>query len=73
MIKLLNKLRRFGLILFLLLLPSIVMLGADKNFTLVIDAGHGGKDSGAQGVISKEKDINLNVDSAYRDWETIKH
>lgn len=41
------------------------MLGADKNFTLVIDAGHGGKDSGAQGVISKEKDINLNVALAF--------
>lgn len=41
------------------------MLGADKNFTLVIDAGHGGKDSGAQGAISKEKDINLNVALAF--------
>ncbi len=30
-------------------------------FTIVIDAGHGGKDAGAIGFISKEKDINLKV------------
>ncbi|MEX0988236.1 MAG: N-acetylmuramoyl-L-alanine amidase [Bacteroidales bacterium] len=29
--------------------------------TVVIDAGHGGKDSGALGVISMEKDIALNI------------
>ncbi len=32
-----------------------------KNFTVVIDAGHGGHDPGALGRFSKEKDINLNV------------
>lgn len=32
-----------------------------KNFTVVIDAGHGGHDPGAVGKISKEKNINLNV------------
>lgn len=32
-----------------------------KNFTVVIDAGHGGHDPGAVGKISKEKTINLNV------------
>ncbi len=30
-------------------------------YTLVIDAGHGGKDAGALGFFSKEKDINLSV------------
>lgn len=30
-------------------------------YTLVIDAGHGGKDPGAIGSRSKEKDINLKV------------
>ena len=33
----------------------------DKDFVLVIDAGHGGHDPGAIGRISKEKNINLNV------------
>lgn len=32
-----------------------------KEFIVVIDAGHGGKDPGAVGKISKEKDINLKV------------
>lgn len=32
-----------------------------KEFTVVIDAGHGGHDPGALGRFSKEKDINLNV------------
>ncbi len=30
-------------------------------YTLVIDAGHGGKDTGALGINSKEKNINLTV------------
>ena len=32
-----------------------------KSFTVVIDAGHGGKDPGAKGRIVNEKDINLAV------------
>ena len=32
-----------------------------QKFTLVIDAGHGGKDPGARGRIINEKTINLNV------------
>ncbi|NDV59275.1 N-acetylmuramoyl-L-alanine amidase [Bacteroides sp. 519] len=32
-----------------------------RDFIVVIDAGHGGKDPGALGKISKEKDINLKV------------
>ncbi len=38
---------------------------ANKIFTLVIDAGHGGHDTGAMGAISKEKDINLKVALAF--------
>ena len=36
-----------------------------KQFTLVIDAGHGGHDAGAIGSFSKEKTINLNVALAF--------
>ena len=32
-----------------------------KDFVVVLDAGHGGRDPGAVGRISKEKDINLSV------------
>lgn len=32
-----------------------------RAFTIVIDAGHGGRDAGAIGFISKEKDINLKI------------
>ena len=39
--------------------------GSAKKFTLVIDAGHGGKDAGALGKYSKEKNINLNVALAF--------
>lgn len=36
-----------------------------RNFTLVIDAGHGGHDGGAKGAFSKEKNINLAVALAF--------
>ncbi len=50
------------MILALLLCVSAVQaLSADKKFVLVIDAGHGGHDSGAVGASSKEKNINLKV------------
>ena len=35
------------------------------NFTLVIDAGHGGHDTGAQGAISKEKNLTLKFALAF--------
>lgn len=38
---------------------------AEKQFTLVIDPGHGGKDAGAVGKKAKEKTINLNVALAF--------
>ena len=43
----------------------VVAMAAKKNFTLVIDPGHGGHDAGAIGAFSKEKNINLNVALAF--------
>ena len=50
--------------LFLLSLVVAIAVSA-KPFTLVIDAGHGGKDPGAVGKTLKEKDINLRVALAF--------
>ncbi len=58
-------LKRFIHILFLLLSCTVMAMAADKKFTLVIDAGHGGHDAGAVGAISKEKNINLKVALAF--------
>ena len=44
---------------------TIICMAADRKFTLVIDPGHGGKDPGAKGKISFEKDINLKVALAF--------
>jgi N-acetylmuramoyl-L-alanine amidase len=40
---------------------SLLEIQAQKSFTIVIDPGHGGKDAGCVGSISKEKVINLSV------------
>lgn len=56
---------KIQLIFILLLLPATLLYAADRRFTLVIDAGHGGHDAGALGSISKEKNINLNVALAF--------
>lgn len=55
------------LLLFIFLIISLVSSAADANrkFTLCIDPGHGGKDTGAPGSKSAEKDINLSVALAF--------
>lgn len=54
------------IVLFVAFLPIVAWGNAEKrNFTLVIDAGHGGHDAGAVGAYSKEKDINLRVALAF--------
>lgn len=57
--------KRFIAFFCLLAVSAVVVLAADKRFTLVIDAGHGGNDAGARGKISMEKNINLNVALAF--------
>lgn len=42
-------------------LPEHVQGASQKQFTVVIDAGHGGNDPGAIGRRGREKNINLNV------------
>lgn len=52
--------------LFLLICCVSVCVAAGKHtYTLVIDAGHGGKDAGAPGKYSYEKTINLKVALAF--------
>ena len=53
---------KFGILLAAFLLPfAMFAQRGEKITTVVIDPGHGGKDSGAVGAISKEKDLNLTV------------
>ena len=50
----------------MLLGGAMVATAATKtNFTLVIDAGHGGHDTGAVGAISKEKNLTLKFALAF--------
>lgn len=51
-------------LLFIISFASSVT-GANGKFTLCIDPGHGGKDTGAPGSISVEKNINLKVALAF--------
>ena len=53
---------KFGILMMVFLLPmTLLAQRGEKITTVVIDAGHGGKDTGAIGAISKEKDLNLTV------------
>jgi N-acetylmuramoyl-L-alanine amidase len=60
-----------ALLFSVIIAPAVFAGSADnKRFTLVIDAGHGGHDTGAVGAMSNEKDINLKVALAFgRDVE----
>lgn len=44
-----------------MLFPAVVKADADKEFVVMIDPGHGGKDAGALGRRTNEKTINLAV------------
>ena len=53
--------KKITLIWVVLWMLALTSFAANRNFTLVIDAGHGGHDAGARGAISMEKNINLSV------------
>lgn len=57
-----RKFFQFGVLVLFFLIPfcSFAQKG-EKIQTIVIDAGHGGKDTGALGRLSTEKSINLSV------------
>lgn len=57
--------RRVILFLIMILVSVAAICATPKKFTLVIDAGHGGKDAGAPGKYSYEKNINLKVALAF--------
>jgi N-acetylmuramoyl-L-alanine amidase len=57
--------KRFVLFLITICCFAVSVNAANKPFTLVIDAGHGGKDAGAPGKYSYEKNINLKVALAF--------
>ena len=57
-----RKISRFGVLFLIFMLPLCALAQkGEKIQTIVIDAGHGGKDTGALGKVSKEKDLNLAV------------
>lgn len=57
------------ILIFLFVTIALAMPSAlfGKDFVVVIDPGHGGRDYGAVGKVTNEKTINLNVGLAVRD------
>lgn len=61
-----NVIRLRYILCVLLLGGAMIAQAAGKNsFTLVIDAGHGGHDTGAVGAVSKEKNLTLKFALAF--------
>ncbi len=57
-----RKISRFGVFFLVFLLPLCALAQkGEKIQTIVIDAGHGGKDTGALGKVTNEKTLNLAV------------
>lgn len=58
-----ERINKYWIVLLAVLMGLLfpVSTGEAKNFVVVIDAGHGGKDHGALGKRSNEKSINLAV------------
>ena len=53
--------KRVLTLLTMVFLATAISMAASKPFVVVIDAGHGGKDTGCVGAISKEKDLTLKM------------
>ena len=57
-----RKISRFGVLFLIFVLPLCALAQkGEKIQTIVIDAGHGGKDTGALGKVTTEKALNLAV------------
>lgn len=56
-----NTIYRISFVLFVLVIVHPLNTNAKTSFTVVLDAGHGGRDPGTKGVKVKEKEINLAV------------
>ncbi len=57
-----RKIFSFGVLIMLFMMPLFAMAQkGEKIQTIVIDAGHGGKDTGALGKVTTEKALNLAV------------
>ena len=57
--------KKIILFLWVTLCFAVAATAANKKFTLVIDAGHGGHDIGAPGAFSKEKNLTLRYALAF--------
>lgn len=52
---------RLWLLLLMMLCTSVSLMATSKQFVVVIDAGHGGRDMGAVRGSAREKEINLDI------------
>ena len=59
------KVKRIIIFLITICCVAVSVDAANKPFTLVIDAGHGGHDTGALGAVSKEKNLTLKFALAF--------
>lgn len=61
------KIIRTAILTIVTIFTTLISMAQNDVFTVVIDPGHGGKDSGCVGTTAKEKDIVLDVAKQLRD------